>query len=276
MRCNALMLAPVMLLVAGCSNRAAETPPAALPVSPLVSNFYGETRARDVRTLVVVLHADQDSARLGTQDAFARAAVATIPHSAAVAILRPGYADASGRRSPGDRGTSTGDTYTPEHVAEVATAIDAARARYPVARTVLVGDNGGAAIAANIAGLRPDLLDAMVLVSCPCTLPEWRAHMARQDRSAPWKAPVRSLDPLQTAGGVRSALKAAILVGGDDKHTLPKFSREYAEALALRGIATDFRVLPGKTEDILLDPQVMEATTKLAASLPLHQQAERR
>lgn len=276
MRCNALMLAPALLLVAGCSNTGMEAPRAALPVSPLVSNFHGETRARAVRTLVVVLHADQDSARLGAQDAFAKSAVAAIPNSAAVAILRPGYADASGRQSPGDRGTSTGDTYTPEHLGEIATAIDAARARYPGARTVLVGDNGGAAIAANIAGLRPDLIDAMVLVSCPCTLPEWRAHMARQDRTAPWKAPVRSLDPLQTAGGVRPAMKAAILVGSDDKRTLPKFSREYAEALALRGIATDFRVLPGKTDDLLLDPQVMEATTRLATSLPLQQRAERR
>ena len=141
---------------------------------------------------------------------------------------------------------------------------------------MLVGDNGGAAIAANLAGLRPDLMDAMVLVSCPCTLPEWRAHMARQDRTAPWKAPVRSLDPLQTAGGVRPALKAAILVGGDDKRTLPKFSREYAEALALRGITTDFRVLPGKSDDLLLDAQVMETTAKLAAGLPLQQRADRR
>ncbi|VXC90640.1 alpha/beta hydrolase family protein [Sphingomonas sp. AX6] len=276
MRCNALMLAPALLLVAGCSNTGMEAPRAALPVSPLVSNFYGETRARDVRTLVVVLHADQDSARLGAQDAFAKAAAAAIPNSAAVAILRPGYADASGRQSPGDRGTSTGDTYTLEHLGEIATAIDAARVRYPGARTVLVGDNGGAAIAANIAGLRPNLLDAMVLVSCPCTLPEWRAHMERRDRASPWEAPVRSLDPLQTAGGVRASLKAVILVGSDDPRALPKFSREYAEALALRGIATDFRVLPGKADDILLDTQVLEATSKLAASLPLHQRADRR
>ena len=275
MRCNALMLVPALMLVAGCSNRMVDVPRAALPISPLVSNFYGEARARDVRTLVVVLHADQDSARLGAQDAFAKAVAAAIPNSAAVAILRPGYADVTGRQSPGDRGTSTGDTYTPEHIGEIATAIDAARARYPGARTVLVGDNGGAAIAANLAGLRPDLMDAMVLVSCPCTLPEWRSHMARQDRSAPWKAPVRSLDPLQTAGGVRPALRAAILVGNDDRHTLPKFSREYAEALALRGIATDFRVLPGKTDDILLDAQVLEATVKLAAGLPLQQRADR-
>ena len=76
-----------------------------------------------------------------------------------------------------------------------------------------------------------------------------------------------SLDPLMTVGGVRPQTKAALLVGSEDPITPPKFSRGYAEALALRGIATDFRVLPGKGNEILNDPEVLSATTRMLASL---------
>ena len=41
-----------------------------------------------------------------------------------------------------------------------------------------------------------------------------------------------------------------------------------AEALALRGIATDYRIVPGKGHDLLDDPEVLAATQRLAASLP--------
>jgi len=59
-----------------------------------------------------------------------------------------------------------------------------------------------------------------------------------------------------------------LVVGADDPITPPKFSRAYAEALALRGIATDYRVLPGKGHEILDDPEVLSAAERLAAALP--------
>ncbi|RYD81304.1 MAG: hypothetical protein EOP61_43055, partial [Sphingomonadales bacterium] len=214
-------------------------------------------RPAEVRTLIVVLHGE------GQPDhyRFAQAAAAAIPGSAAVAMLRPGYADANGKSSPGERGAETGDNFTADRIEAVGDAIAALRKRYPLARTVLVGDAGGAAIAANLAGIRPTLIDGMVLVGCPCTLPEWRKLMK-------WNDGVASLDPLKTAGGVLPGLRAAVLVGSNDTVTPVKFSRAYAEALTLRGIATDYRIVPGKGHDLLDDPEVLAAAQRLAASLP--------
>jgi hypothetical protein len=132
---------------------------------------------------------------------------------------------------------------------------------------VLSFDRGGAAIAADLAALKPGIADGIVLVSCPCALPEWRAYMATRDSTRPWKAPVTSLDPLRTAGGMMPGIKAAILVGADDKVTPLRFSRSYAEALTLRSIDTDYRILPGKGEAILGEPDVLAATQHMAQLL---------
>lgn len=247
---SSLMLAA--LLLGGCA-----TMPAATTTPGLSAETFGPARGAQVRTLILVLHGD------GQPDhyRFARSAAQAVPQSAAVAILRPGYADAGGRRSPGERGAETGDNYTAGQIGAVGDSIAALRRRYPNARTLLVGDAGGAVIAANLAGIRPELVDGMVLVGCPCTLPEWRKLMK-------WEGDVASLDPLQTAGGILPGLRAAVLVGADDKVAPVRFSRAYAEALVLRGIATDYRIVPGKGHDMLDDPEVLAATQRLAASLP--------
>jgi len=247
---SSLLLLP--LLIAGCTTTQQ------VPAAPILhAETFGPARSVQVRTLIVVLHGD------GTPDhyCFARAAAQAVPASAVVALLRPGYADAAGKSSPGERGAETGDNYTRDRIGAVADTVTVLHRRYPNAKVVLVGVAGGAAIAANLAGIRPGLIDGMVLVGCPCTLPEWRRLMK-------WQNPVESLDPLQTAGGILPGLRAAVLVGADDKVTPVKFSRAYAEALTLRDIATDYRILPGKGHKLLDDPEVLAATQRLAAALP--------
>ncbi len=263
---SSLILLP--LLMAGCASMPAARDVAAAPPEPkLHVERFGETRPAEVRTLVVVIHGDAVPGSRADEYAFADAAARAIPRSAAVAILRPGYDDAKGSRSIGDRGSATGDNFAGEQLNAVADTVQALRRRYPAARVLVVGDAGGAAIAANLAGLRPGIFDGMVLVGCPCTLPEWRAHMARATTNPAWKQPVASLDPLKTAGGVRPPLRAAVLVGEKDRVTPIKFSRAYVEALSLRGIATDYRIVPGKGHNLLGDPEVLSATSRLAASL---------
>ena len=250
MRFSALLAA---LLLAGCATM----PQTATSVPGLHAETFGPARGAKVRTLIVVLHGE------GQPDhyRFAQAAAGAVADSAAIALLRPGYTDAAGKTSPGERGTETGDNYTADRINAVGDAIAALRQRYPNARTVIVGEAGGAAIAANLAGLKPGLIDGMILVACPCALPEWRSLMQ-------WKGDVASLDPLKTAGGILPGLRAAVLVGANDKITPVKFSRAYAEALTLRGIATDYRIVPAKGHDLLDDPEVLAATQRLAASLP--------
>ena len=87
---------------------------------------------------------------------------------------------------------------------------------------------------------------------------------ARQDR----QAAVDSLDPLKFAGGVSVTLRVAVLVGAEDRITPVELSRAYVEALTLRGIGTDYRIVPGKGHDLLGDPETLSALTRLAASLP--------
>lgn len=243
-----------LALLAGCAT----TPPPQISSVPgLRTETFGPTRGLQVRTLIVVIHGDGEPDHYR----FAEAAAEAVPASAAVAILRPGYADTAGKRSPGERGAETGDNYTADRIDAVGDSIATLRQYYPNARTVIVGDAGGAVIAANLAGIRPELIDAMVLVGCPCALPEWRKLMK-------WDGAVTSLDPLKTAGGILPGLRAAVLVGADDKITPVKLSRAYAEALTLRGIATDYRIVPGKGHDLLNDSEVLAATQRLAASLP--------
>lgn len=253
-------LALLPLLLAGCT--ATQTSPALAPVpSGLYTKTFGPVSGAAVQTLIVVVHADDQASHY----AFAAAVAQAIPESAAVAVLRPGYADQAGHSSPGERGSGNGDNYTADRITAVGDAIAALRVRYPNARTILVGDAGGAAIAANLAGTRPKLIDGMVLVACPCTLPEWRARMQKRDPA--WGTSVTSLDPLKTSGGVLPSLRAAVLVGADDAVTPIPYSRAYAEALTLRGIATDYRIVPGKGHALLDDPEVLAATTRLAAAL---------
>jgi len=255
-------LALLPLLLAGCASMQAP-PPASLAAIPtgLYTETFGPASGTAVKTLVVVIHADNQPSHY----AFAAAVARAVPDSAAVAVLRPGYADKTGHSSPGERGSGTGDNYTADRITAVGDAIASLHMRYPNARTILVGDAGGAAIAANLAGTRPNLIDGMVLVSCPCTLPEWRERMQKRDPA--WAAAVTSLDPLKTSGGVLPSIRAAVLVGADDAVTPIPFSRAYAEALTLRGIATDYRIVPGKGHELLDDPEVLAATTRLAAAL---------
>ncbi len=258
-----LGLALLPLLIAGCAADRAATPAA----PTLFTQGYG-AKPSAAPTLYVVVHGDGVRTKIDTS-AFAKTLAATEPASAVVRLLRPGYSDGAGGQSPGTRGASGTDDYSAERIAAVGDAIAALKTRYRRARVVAIGEAGGAIVVANLAGLRPGLLDGIVLVSCPCALPEWRKYIAAREPDEPrWKEKLVSLDPLQTAGGIQPGLRAAILIGGADTRVPARFSRSYAEALSLRGIATDFRIIPDRTAPVLDDPQVIEAARRLAAALP--------
>lgn len=253
------------LTLGACAGSA--RPETARAGSDLYEQVFGASRRGSVQALVYVLHRDSAGLVPDAHQSFARTLAEANPSARVAAVLRPGYTDGAGNRSPGAQGGEVGDSYTRDRIAALSDQVAAGRARFPGVPVVLVGDGGGAALAANLAGLRPELVDGMVLTSCPCMLPEWRRNMDKRMPGAGFKVPVESLDPLMTVGGVRSSIKAALLVGADDRDTPPKLSRGYAEALALRGIATDFRVLPSRDRDILFDPEVLAATSRVLAQL---------
>ncbi len=257
MRWRELILA---LALGGCAGSATSV---RLPT--LAGQAFGPDAPRDVRTLVLVLHGDGDGLVPADFVQAAHRIADAVPGTRAVALLRPGYRDAAGNASPGERGGIGGDSYTADRIAVVADSIAAWRARYPQARTVLVGQSGGAAMAAALAGLRPGLVDGIVLAGCPCMLPEWRRYRAKRG-GRDFSIPVTSFDPLMTVGGVAPSTRVTLLVGADDAETPQRFSRAYAEALALRGIATDYRVLPGRGHELLADGDLIDAVRRIAAA----------
>lgn len=256
-----------LLLTGGC----AMTPPGGAIDGPaglsLYTQRFGERPGARVKTLVIIVNGDGPADQRTDDAKLAATLAARIPGSSVVALLRPGYADRAGHRSPGEMGVENGEHLGADKLQALAESITRVERGYPAARHILMASSGGAALVADLAGLYPHLADAIVLAGCPCTMPEWRAFRARQDPAGGWTDKVQALDPLRTAGGVDPSLRALLVVGADDRFTPPRFTRDYAQALALRGITTDFRILPGRGANVLDDPEVMAATVRLAEQL---------
>ncbi len=246
------------LLVAGCAT----TQPGGSPAPRLVTESYGALKPAQVRNLVIVLHDDLAPGTTVDYSAFAARAAASVPAGAAVVVLRPGYADPVGRMSEGSRARGIGDGYSAEQIRLVGESVQALAARYRNARTILVGDGGGAVLAANVAATRPSLVGSMLLIGCPCALPEWRKYMARREPA--FAESVDSLDPLQTVGGIAPTARIAIVSGGDKARVPARIARLYAEALALRGIAVEYRQVEG--DDLLAQGEVTQLLSRLADS----------
>jgi pimeloyl-ACP methyl ester carboxylesterase len=213
--------------------------------------------------LVVVLHGDAPFNRPDYQYTFAQRAAAS-GDVVAAAILRPGYTDPSGDASSGSRGFASGDNYTADRMAMLATAIGDLKTRSHAREVILVGHSGGAAIAANLLALYPDLADRALLASCPCDVPAWRAHMNAQRASPVWLLPIQSLSPLVSALRVPAHDRVVMMVGEKDDVAPPRFTEAYAARLRSRGVAVEVVRLAGRNHEILLDPAVLQ---KLQAML---------
>lgn len=236
---------------------------------PLHTDMYGALAQPDgAHTLVIVVHDDGDPGIRSDESAFAKAAASAVPESVTVTVLRPGHHNASGNSSAGNRGAGKGDDFTLDRLVRLGKSVETLKRMTPNARVILVGDGGGAALVADLAGLQPEIADGILLVGCPCALPEWRSHMAKRTGDSGWASVVSSLDPLKFAGGVSTAMRVVVLVGADDAVTPVSLSRTYVEALTLRGIGTDYRIVPARGHNLLGDAETLSALTRLAANLP--------
>ncbi len=236
------------------------------PLGEPYTRAFGPEAPAEVKTLVFVLHGDAPFVKPSYHYAFA-AEAAKLPGVRAIGILRPGYEDKDGDVSPGVRGMTTGDNYTPDRVDAIARAMAKIEALYPGAKHIVVGHSGGAAIAADLAALRPDLVDGVLLVSCPCDLPKWRAFMKKKIPIAPFDKPVDSYDSIALVPKLSPGLALSMMVGSADDTAPPDLTQAYAAAARARGIAVDLRVLPGKPHDILNEPEVIPALADLIAKV---------
>lgn len=172
-----------------------------------------------------------------------------------VALVRPGYPDGSGASSSGDD-YGRGDNWPLENISEVGEAIARLRLKYKPKSIIIVGHSGGSAIAAVLLGLKPQLAEAAILVSCPCDLVAWR-----KNRGGHW---FRSEDPMQWVDKINSTTKVIALTGTKDDTTSPELGKVYVERLKARGIDAIF--LPIREvahKDALQSPAVSEAILRL-------------
>lgn len=210
------------------------------PAVPKVSSTAASTA--EPAPLVVWLHGDVSSG--GPADYhFARAKQFSQdnPSVQSVALVRPGYPDGSGESSSVSLlSAGRSDHYSKDNLAEVGAAIERLRKQYNASRVVVVGHSGGAATTAVLLGMQPGLIDAAVLVACPCDLVAWRTGRR------PWSG---SENPIKWADRIPSTTRVVAITGAQDDNTLPELARNYTDTLRARQLDATFILVPEATHN---------------------------
>jgi pimeloyl-ACP methyl ester carboxylesterase len=224
--------------------------------------FFG-VRLSTHPKLIVIIHGDAPAHNPQYQYDFARDVALEIPDTVVLAILRPGYRDDAGLRSDGDRGMTTGDTYTGAAARQLIEAVVEAGQLFKVRDTILVGHSGGAALAVIMLAQRPDLASHALILSCPCDLQPWRRHMALRDFNPFFLFPVASRSPMVEIDGLSRHLGLRVMVGADDDVTPPTFSERFVAAALNRKLNAKLTIVRGAGHEILQHPEVLEALKTL-------------
>ena len=209
--------------------------------------------------LVVVLHGDGPPPYQfpAYQYVFAAKLAAENKNVVAVGLLRPGYTDPQGHHSQGCSGRRDGDNWGAQDTDAIANAIAALKRRYKAREVVVAGHSGGAAIAANILGRRPKLIDAALLVSCPCgDVNRWRADMLQHTGFSVFKGNIQSLSPIDQIDGIDPHVPIVMMTGTDD-HVAPlAVAERYRAAAAKAGKDATLIKLPGRPHNTFIYPEV--------------------
>jgi dienelactone hydrolase len=208
-------------------------------------------------TLVVYLHADLYPVVLDSS--VVRWMASEAPEAVVVSMLRPGSRDADGHETKAVARHGFGDAYLREDALVVGAAITALKEKHQARRVVVVGLSGGAAIAANVAGLFAGLVDDAVVAACPCDLAAWREHRATTSRSeawrAEWRAPFRSLSPVTMASHVASTTRVTLVAGARDRNTPPTIHEGYQAALHAAGVDATLAIVDDTGHGVLDSPR---------------------
>lgn len=227
-----------------------------------VQTFRNITNEDSIR-LVIVIHGDAPFNNPGYQYRAAAKIAAHLKNVVAVGVLRPGYTDSDHHTSNGRRGMTTGDNYTPSRIETIAEVIEQLQRVYRPVSTIVIGHSGGAAIAADLIGLKPTLAQQGVLVSCPCNVDKWRQHMRRlQPVNLLWWIPVSSVSPIDVVKDISPSTKVTLIVGEQDNVTPPALSREYYQKADSLHRRANLVLVPGEGHEILLHPQVSQEIEK--------------
>lgn len=225
-------------------------------------NTYKNPSVGDKPTLVVVLHGDSPFNNPGYQYRTARVIAEKSANTIAVGLLRPGYTDSDSNKSTGTRGEAIADNYTADVIESIADAVEKLKKIHRAGKVVLVGHSGGAAIVGGIIGTKKNAADAAILVSCPCNVAAFRAHMKKlQDGNPIWDKPVTSISPHGVVGKIGKKTKVVLIVGSVDEVTPSSLSRDYLTSLKKRRLQAELFEIKDKGHDILLETEVINIIT---------------
>ena len=156
-------------------------------------------------------------------------------------LARPGYTLDSGRKSYGSyKETRKNKTnYKWEKLELVAKAAQNLKEYYNANNLIMIGHSGGAYTLATINGRIPKLIDKTILISCPCEFEMWKKM--KGERVYKMKtSPHKNIDKISKDS------QTIIIVGKNDKNTLPILSINYHEMLVKRDLKSDLFVIEGK------------------------------
>jgi hypothetical protein len=99
--------------------------------------------------------------------------------------------------------------------------------------------------------MKPKLIDAAVLVACPCDVAGWRIGRREWGRS---ENPIRWIDQ------VEPSTRVIALTGAKDDNTLPELAQTYVKALQARGVDAAFQLIAEETHNgAFRSPEVFNA-----------------
>jgi pimeloyl-ACP methyl ester carboxylesterase len=213
--------------------------------------------------LIIVIHGDAPFNNPGYQYALAKIISTENKNTIAIGLLRPGYTDPENIHSPGTKGLTTGDNYTAEVVDDIAAAIRNLKNLYHPINTIIAGHSGGSAITADIVSRYPAIADAAVIVSCPCNVPAWRAHMKAMQNDSIWDKPVNSLSPHDLINGIDKKTKLIIITGEKDEVAPTELSNQYYNQLKKNNLDAELITIKDADHEIFLTDSVRKAIAKL-------------
>lgn len=189
------------------------------------------------KATVVVLHGDVSGGDGKSPANYHYRLASTIAsqngNATVIALLRPGYHDGKGRKSPGRREF---DQYTSRNNNALAGALKAIKAARPNAELIVVGHSGGAAQTGAVTGRFPGLIDTAILMACPCHLKKWR-----QGR----KQMTRGQSPHRYVNKIAKDTRVIAITGTADDNTTPALAKDYIARAQKAGLNSSLVLVNG-------------------------------
>ncbi|MEL6659929.1 MAG: alpha/beta fold hydrolase [Bacteroidota bacterium] len=213
----------------------------------------------EVQELIVFLHGDAPFEDPTYQYRIARQIASLRSNAVVASLLRPGYKDQCGDRSGGDTGEMIGDNYTWDVIESVNTVVEALQVQYAPSQTTIIGHSGGAALTALLASKYADRMDQALLVSCPCDLPAWRAHMAEFTNNPYWTTPeLAGESPVEFVNQLSTQTRIELIVGTEDMITPPDLSQVFLQAGIKYDIKMRLTIIPDGNHDMINQPEILQ------------------